>query len=105
MESTGRPGQIHISEKTHGFLENKYIAEPGEEVEGKPLLLAFILYGLIPNAFLVNNLIYNWFHSATSTNLLFCEKHFFLSFPFFPFFSIDRIKNLLHHTAEINKIL
>lgn len=34
MESTGRPGQIHISEKTYSFLENKYVAEPGEEVEG-----------------------------------------------------------------------
>ncbi|XP_031634032.1 adenylate cyclase type 9 [Contarinia nasturtii] len=34
MESTGRPGQIHISEKTYAFLENKYISEPGEEVEG-----------------------------------------------------------------------
>lgn len=37
MESTGRPGQIHVSERTYGFLENKYVAEAGEEVEGKPL--------------------------------------------------------------------
>lgn len=35
MESTGRPGQIHVSERTYGFLENKYITEPGQEVEGK----------------------------------------------------------------------
>lgn len=34
MESTGRAGQIHVSEKTYKFLENKYISEPGEEVEG-----------------------------------------------------------------------
>lgn len=42
MESTGRPGQIHISEKTLGFLENKYIVEPGEDVEGG-LILSFNL--------------------------------------------------------------
>lgn len=35
MESTGRAGQIHVSEKTYKFVENKYISEPGEEVEGK----------------------------------------------------------------------
>lgn len=35
MESSGQPGKIHVSEKTYGFLENKYVAEAGEEVEGK----------------------------------------------------------------------
>lgn len=47
MESTGRPGQIHISEKTHGFLENKYIVEPGEDVEGKLIPNKILLYRLI----------------------------------------------------------
>lgn len=35
MESTGKPGQIHVSEKTFGFLEDQYVSEPGEDVEGK----------------------------------------------------------------------
>lgn len=43
MESTGRAGQIHVSEKTYGFLENKYIAEPGEEIDGK----ASFIYELV----------------------------------------------------------
>lgn len=34
MESTGKAGQIHVSEKTFGFLEDKYISEDGEDVEG-----------------------------------------------------------------------
>lgn len=34
MESTGRAGQIHVSEKTFSFLEDKYISEVGEEYEG-----------------------------------------------------------------------
>lgn len=34
MESTGRPGQIHITEKTFSFLEDKYISEVGEHYEG-----------------------------------------------------------------------
>lgn len=37
MESTGKPSQIHVSEKTYKFLGNKYISEPGEEVEGKQI--------------------------------------------------------------------
>lgn len=35
MESTGRPSQIHITEATYKFLEDKYISEPGEDYEGK----------------------------------------------------------------------
>lgn len=35
MESSGRPGQIHITEATYNFLEDKYIAEPGEDYEGE----------------------------------------------------------------------
>lgn len=39
MESTGRPGQIHVSEKTYSFIENKYLSEPGNEVEGEHLII------------------------------------------------------------------
>ena len=35
MESTGRPGMVHISEKTYGFLKNDYLVEEGEVVGGK----------------------------------------------------------------------
>lgn len=34
MESTGRPGHIHVTQDTFNFLEDKYISENGEEVEG-----------------------------------------------------------------------
>lgn len=34
MESTGRPGQIHITAQTYSFLEDKYISEAGEDFEG-----------------------------------------------------------------------
>ena len=36
MESTGKPGQVHISETTMGFLPlNTYIIEDGEPLDGK----------------------------------------------------------------------
>lgn len=34
MESTGKAGRIHVSEKTFGFLKDNYIWEAGDEVEG-----------------------------------------------------------------------
>lgn len=39
MESTGRPGQVHISEETRSFLGDAYILEDGDEVFGKSLFL------------------------------------------------------------------
>jgi predicted RNA-binding protein with RPS1 domain len=35
MESTGRPGMVHISEKTYSFLKNDYLVEEGDLVGGK----------------------------------------------------------------------
>jgi class 3 adenylate cyclase len=35
MESSGRPGQVHISEDTYKLLEGKYNVEPGEKYSGK----------------------------------------------------------------------
>ena len=35
MESTGRPGMVHISEKTYGFLKNDYLVEDGDDIGGK----------------------------------------------------------------------
>lgn len=35
MESTGKPGMIHISEKTRTFLNYQYLLEEGECVSGK----------------------------------------------------------------------
>lgn len=42
MESTGKPGHIHITQETFNFLENKYVSEPGEEFEGEQLFYANI---------------------------------------------------------------
>ncbi|XP_076446412.1 adenylate cyclase type 9-like isoform X2 [Babylonia areolata] len=33
MESTGRPGKVHISEASYEQLHDKYLVEPGEDVE------------------------------------------------------------------------
>lgn len=35
MESTGKPGMVHVSEQTCKFLQNMYILEEGEPVFGK----------------------------------------------------------------------
>lgn len=34
MESSGRPEQVHISDKTSKFLDENYVLEDGEEVDG-----------------------------------------------------------------------
>lgn len=34
MESTGKPGRVHISQTTKNFLDDDYILEPGEAVSG-----------------------------------------------------------------------
>lgn len=78
MESTGRPGQIHVSEKTYKFLENKYISEPGEEVEGN-FMHSFIRIDRLNTVF------------DEETNSL--------------LFLIHRTENLLHNTKKINEIL
>lgn len=35
MESTGRPGLVHLSENTRKFLGDDYILEEGEVIQGK----------------------------------------------------------------------
>jgi adenylate cyclase 9 len=35
MESTGKPGRVHISQVTKDFLDDEYILEPGEIYHGK----------------------------------------------------------------------
>lgn len=35
MESTGKPGQVHISEKTYKFLKNDYLVAEGEMLNGE----------------------------------------------------------------------
>ena len=37
MESTGRPGKVHISEKTYQFLKEDYDVDEGEEFLGMRL--------------------------------------------------------------------
>lgn len=35
MESTGKPGMVHVSERTRTFLGDQYLLEDGEDVSGK----------------------------------------------------------------------
>lgn len=35
LESTGRPGRVHISEKTAHFLQDLYVLEDYEDLQGK----------------------------------------------------------------------
>ena len=35
MESSGRPGMVHISEKTRTFLRDEYFVEGGDPIKGK----------------------------------------------------------------------
>ena len=34
MESTGKPGMVHISEKTYAFLKEEYFVQEGDPVQG-----------------------------------------------------------------------
>ena len=38
MESSGKPGMVHISEKTYAFLKDQYFVLEGEDVQGKKKL-------------------------------------------------------------------
>ena len=35
MESSGRPGMVHISEKTRAFLRDEYFVDDGDPIKGK----------------------------------------------------------------------
>ena len=35
MESSGKPGMVHISEKTYAFLKDQYFVLEGEDVQGE----------------------------------------------------------------------
>ena len=35
MESSGRPGMVHISEKTHAFIKDEYFVEDGDPIQGR----------------------------------------------------------------------
>ena len=38
MESSGKPGMVHISEKTYAFLKDQYFVLDGEDVNGKIII-------------------------------------------------------------------
>ena len=37
MESSGKPGMVHISEKTYQFLKEDYYVQEGDNTEGESL--------------------------------------------------------------------
>ena len=39
MESSGKPGMVHISEKTYAFLKDQYFVLEGEDVQGKKKII------------------------------------------------------------------
>ena len=42
MESSGKPGMVHISEKTYAFLKDQYFVLEGEDVQGKKKIIFLI---------------------------------------------------------------
>lgn len=46
MESTGKPGRVHISQATKNFLSDQYILEPGDPVMGIYLFCILALTNL-----------------------------------------------------------
>lgn len=40
LESTGKPGRVHLSERTLSFLDDQYLTEDGDVVNGTLLLLS-----------------------------------------------------------------
>ena len=49
MESSGKPGKVHISEQTYSFLGNDYLVDDGEMLNGKSV--SFICLPLVTNLF------------------------------------------------------
>ena len=61
MESTGKPGKVHVSESTYQFLKEDYYVEEGEEFLGKKdhvftLCVKYIFMLCTRN----ENLFHNW---------------------------------------------
>ena len=55
MESSGKPGMVHISDKTYAFLKDQYFVLDGEDVGGKFFLHKFDVYqNLFCSLLLVN---------------------------------------------------
>ena len=42
MESSGKPGMVHISEKTYAFLRDQYFVQEGDEVQGEYTILTLL---------------------------------------------------------------
>lgn len=49
MESTGKPGMVHISEKTCEFLQDMYVLEEGEPVFGKCYISFLLIFNVLHN--------------------------------------------------------
>ena len=72
MESTGRPGKVHISEKTYQFLKEDYYVEEGDEEEGR-----FIIYTKHPHNFKIHDVTteyeYFYFYMLSRVCYLICN--------------------------------
>ena len=60
MESTGKPGMVHVSEKTYSFLKEEYFVQEGDRIGGKNkidliLLSMFNFYELIMTELVIIN--------------------------------------------------
>lgn len=43
LESTGKPGRVHLSEKTLSFLNDRYLTEEGDLINGINIIIIIII--------------------------------------------------------------
>lgn len=43
LESTGKPGRVHLSEKTLNFLNDRYLTEEGDLINGINIIIVILI--------------------------------------------------------------
>lgn len=43
LESTGKPGRVHLSEKTLNFLNDRYLTEEGDLINGINIIIIILI--------------------------------------------------------------
>lgn len=51
LESTGKPGRVHLSEKTLNFLNDRYLTEEGDLINGINIITIILI--IIINVYLI----------------------------------------------------